>query len=124
MRPLRLHPGDDLRAALEALGTTAFVVAGIGSLTIAQLRMAGHTGPTAIDGPLEILSLSGSVTPGAAHLHASLSDATGRVLGGHVCAGCVVHTTAELLLAPLPEGSMGRAFDPTTGYPELVIFTS
>lgn len=121
MEALRLNPGDDLRGALEALASTGFVVAGIGSLRHAQLRFAGDPGPTRIEGPLEILTLSGSLTPTGAHLHVSVSDASGRVLGGHVCAGCTVHTTAELLIAPLPAGSLSRAFDPTTGYAELVI---
>ncbi len=121
MEALRLHPGDDLRGALEVMARTGFVVAGIGSLAHAQLRFAGEPGPTRVDGPLEILTLSGSMTPDGAHLHASVSDAAGRVLGGHVCAGCEVHTTVELLIAPLPAGSLTRAFDPTTGYAELVI---
>lgn len=119
--PLRLSPGDDLRAALEASGLTGFVVAGIGSLVQAQLRFAGEPEPTTIAGPLEILTLSGSLTPDGAHLHASVSDASGRVLGGHVCAGCEVRTTAELLIAPLPTGSLSREFDASTGYTELVI---
>jgi len=121
MQALRLNPGDDLRGALEATGRTGFVVAGIGSLTQAHLRFAGEPGATRIEGPLEILTLSGSLTPAGAHLHASLSDAAGRVLGGHVCAGCEVRTTAELLVAPLPAGSLARAFDELTGYTELVV---
>jgi len=118
---LRLNPGDDLRAALEAGGRTGFVVAGIGSLAQAQLRFAGEPGPTHIAGPLEILTLSGSLSPDGAHLHASVSDASGRVLGGHVCAGCTVRTTAELLLAPLPSGTLSREFDAATGYAELTV---
>jgi len=121
MQPLRLDPGDDLRGVLEALRLTGFVVAGIGSLRHAQLRFAGESRPTRIEGPLEILTLGGSLTPDGAHLHASVSDASGRVLGGHVCAGCEVRTTAELLIAPLPPGSLVREFDAATGYPELVI---
>lgn len=121
MEALRLNPGDDLRAALEVGGRTGFVVAGIGSLSQAQLRFAGEPGPTLIAGPLEILTLSGSLTPAGAHLHASVSDASGRVWGGHVCAGCAVHTTAELLVAPLPAGSLTRAWDAATGYAELVV---
>ncbi|MDR7271804.1 putative DNA-binding protein with PD1-like motif [Pelomonas saccharophila] len=121
VEPLRLNPGDDLRGALEALARTGFVVAGIGSLSHAQLRFAGEPQSTRIEGPLEILTLSGSLTPAGAHLHASLSDASGRVLGGHVCAGCEVRTTAELLVAPLPPGSLTRTFDAATGFAELVI---
>jgi hypothetical protein len=121
MQALRLNPGDDLRGALQALSLTGFVVAGIGSLVRADLRFAGEPGPTRLEGPLEILTLSGSLTPDGAHLHASVSDASGRVFGGHVCAGCEVRTTAELLVAPLQAGSMSRAFDPATGFTELVI---
>ncbi len=118
---LRLHPGDDLRGALEAAARTAFVVAGLGSLSAAQLRFAGEPGPAALAGPLEILTLSGSLTPDGAHLHASVADAAGRVYGGHVCAGCLVRTTAELLIAPLPPGALARAWDPATGHAELVV---
>jgi predicted DNA-binding protein with PD1-like motif len=121
MQALRLKPGADLRAALEADRCTGFVVAGIGSLSQARLRFAGETDPSFIAGPLEVLTLSGSLTPDGAHLHASLADAAGRVVGGHVCTGCIVRTTAELLVAPLPEGTLGRAFDAATGYAELRI---
>ena len=121
MQALRLVPGADLRGALQAMGRTGFVVAGIGSLEGAQLRLAGQPGPTLIAGALEILTLSGSLTPDGVHLHASVADVEGRVTGGHVCTGCVVRTTVELLIAPLPAGSLARAFDATTGYPELVV---
>jgi len=45
--PLRLSPGDDLRAALAAAvvaagAEAAFVLAGIGSLREARLRLAGR----------------------------------------------------------------------------------
>lgn len=121
LEALRLHPGDDLRGALEQGSHTGFVVAGLGSLAQAQLRFAGEPGPVALAGPLEILTLSGSLTPAGAHLHASVADATGRVWGGHVCAGCIVRTTAELLIAPLPPGTITRAFDAATGFAELVV---
>lgn len=121
LQPLRLNPGDDLRGALERGGRTGFVVAGMGSLAGAQLRFAGEPEPTSIAGPLEILTLSGSLTPDGAHLHASVSDASGRVFGGHVCAGCEVRTTAELLTAALPPGSLAREFDAATGYAELAV---
>lgn len=123
---LRLDPGDDLRAslvaALRASGHEAgFVLQGIGSLSVAQLRYAGQPQPDELRGDLEILSLAGSLSADGAHLHMSVSDAQGRVLGGHVCAGCVVRTTAELLLALLPGQRFTRELDPRTGYPELKI---
>lgn len=124
--PLRLHPGDDLRAAvvaaLAASGQGAgFVLQGIGSLSVAQLRYAGVPQATELRGDFEILTLAGSVSPDGAHLHMSVSDAEGRVLGGHVGPGCIVRTTAELLLALLPDQRFTREFDPLTGYAELKI---
>lgn len=126
--PLRLHPGDDLRAgvvaALRASGLdAAFVVQGIGSLSVVRLRYAGQPEPGELRGDLEILTLAGSIAPEGAHLHMSVSDAQGRVYGGHVGAGCLVRTTAELLLALLPEQHFARRLDPRTGYLELMFET-
>jgi predicted DNA-binding protein with PD1-like motif len=124
--PLRLRPGDDLRAAIEeacAGSGAAYVLQGIGSLSGAMLRFAGRPHADAIAGDLEILTLAGSVSPDGAHLHMTVADAQGRVLGGHVAPGCVVRTTAELLLAVLPGHAFGRAIDAATGYPELVVTT-
>jgi len=123
--PLRLVPGTDLRAEIEAaLGShsAAFVLQGIGSLSVAQLRYAGLEQPTELRGDLEILTLAGSIAPSGAHLHMALSDAQGRVFGGHVAYGCIVRTTAELLLAVLPDHAFSREPDGAgSGFDELVI---
>jgi predicted DNA-binding protein with PD1-like motif len=123
--PLRLAPGADLRGAIEAaLGThkAAFVVQGIGSLSVAQLRYAGVDQPTALHGDLEILTIAGTIAPDGAHLHMAVSDAQGRVYGGHVAAGCIVRTTAEILIAVLPEHAFSRELDVEgSGFKELVI---
>ncbi|HEY9022710.1 MAG TPA: PPC domain-containing DNA-binding protein, partial [Burkholderiaceae bacterium] len=71
------------------------------------------------EGDLEILTLSGTLGAGGAHLHMSLSDADGRVLGGHVAPGCIVRTTAEVLLALLDDVRFTREPDAATGYAEL-----
>ena len=122
--PLRLMPGQDLRQALEAAMaaqgcTAAFVIAGIGSLCAAQLRLAGAPDPTPLTGDLELLSLSGTLAVNGSHLHASLATAEGRVIGGHVAPGCIVRTTAEVLLGLLPDWDFRREPDPSTGYAEL-----
>lgn len=126
--PVRLHPGDDLRAALvdrvaQGGAGSAFVMSAIGSLHEARLRFAGAARESVIDGPLEIVSMSGSVTPAGAHLHMVVSDSEGRVIGGHVCPGNLVRTTAEALLVLLLEWTLTREPDPATGYDELVIRT-
>jgi predicted DNA-binding protein with PD1-like motif len=124
MTPIRLHPGQDLRGALEALlgahGEQAgFVVTGIGSLSVATLRFAGARTATALHGDLEIISLAGSLSVDGAHLHMAVSDAQGRVTGGHVGPGCIVRTTAEILVSFLPGRRFTRPTDAGTGYPEL-----
>lgn len=124
--PLRFSPGDDLRARIESAlrevnAQAAFVMQGIGSLSIAQLRFAGEDQSTEMRGDLEILTLAGSVSPNGAHLHMTVSDNSGRVTGGHVAPGCIVRTTVELLLAVLPEHQFSRDHDAETGFAELTI---
>ncbi len=128
--PIRLNPGDDLRAAIEgavrgADCRAAFVISGIGSLSSAGLRFAGAEQPRRFSGDIEILSLAGSVAfdgaHSSSHLHMALSTASGEVFGGHVVPGCVVRTTAEVLLALLPGWAFSRAPDVVTGYLELEI---
>jgi predicted DNA-binding protein with PD1-like motif len=51
----------------------------------------------------------------------SVSDASGRVLGGHVGYGNIVRTTAEILLVALADWSLTREHDPATGFNELVV---
>lgn len=124
--PLRLRPGDDLRGAVETAlrgRAAAYVMQGIGSLSVARLRFAGRPQADEIVGDTEILTLAGSVSPDGAHLHMTIADADGRVLGGHVAPGCIVRTTAELLVVLLPEHAFAREPDPATGYPELVVTT-
>jgi hypothetical protein len=124
--PLRLHPDEDLRRALEAAvanqGCEAgFVVSGIGSLDRAGLRLAGAAQALELGSALEVLTLAGSVAVNGSHLHASLADDRGRVLGGHLGYGCLVRTTAEVLLALLPQWHFSREPNAATGYDELAL---
>ena len=128
--PIRLTPGQDLRAALEAAVQAqncraAFVLSGIGSLSTAGIWLAGAAQPTRLNGDMEILTLSGTVAVDggktSSHMHMAVSTATGQVLGGHVAPGCIVRTTAEVLLALLPDWEFTREPDTQTGYDELVV---
>jgi predicted DNA-binding protein with PD1-like motif len=122
---LRLHPGDDLRLALEAESrrrdASWILLTGIGSLSVAMLRYAAAPAPVPLSGPLELLSLAGTVSIDGAHLHAVLGSGDGRVRGGHVCAGCTVATTAEIALWPLRDVRLGRREDAATGHLELTV---
>ena len=124
--PLRLQPDADLRRALEAwIGEqeeqAGCVISAVGSLSVAQLRLAGAAEATTIRGDLELLSLSGTLSPDGAHLHIAVADSQGALIGGHLCAGSLVRTTAELVIGLLPEWRFSRELDPATGYAELRI---
>src|SRR5215208_7149420 len=125
---LRLAPGDDLRGVLEAAFAdlskehgiaAACIVSAVGSLSQAVLRYANKPGGSDINGPLELLMLSGTLSPDGAHLHGSVADADGAVKGGHVMPGCVVRTTAEVVIALLPGWEFRRELDAATGFNEL-----
>ena len=97
------------------------LISGIGSLSVARLRLAGRQEITTLTGDLEILSLAGTLSPDGAHLHIAVADNAGAVIGGHLCAGSRVRSTAELVVGLLPEWRFSRGLDPDTGYPELRI---
>jgi predicted DNA-binding protein with PD1-like motif len=125
---LRLSPGDDLRAALERAFATlskehgiaaACIVSAVGSLSQAVLRFADKPGGSEINGPLELLMLSGTLSTNGAHLHGSVADADGAMKGGHIMPGCIVRTTAEVVIALLPGWEFRRELDAATGFNEL-----
>ena len=72
-------------------------------------------------GDMEILTLAGTLGAQGSHLHATLARSNGTVFGGHVAYGCIVRTTAEVLVALLPEWEFRLEPDPLTGYDELVV---
>lgn len=126
---LRLTPGEDLRGALEAAFrgisqergiAAACIVSAVGSLSRAVLRFAAEPAGSEIVAPLELLMLSGTLSRDGAHLHASVADAQGAVVGGHLMGGCTVRTTAEVVIALLPGWEFRRELDQATGFQELV----
>jgi predicted DNA-binding protein with PD1-like motif len=124
--PLRLGPGEDLRLALEdwmgQQGEQAgCLLSGIGSLSVARIRLAGQQQPIRLSGDLEILSLAGTLARDGAHLHIAIADSRGQVVGGHLAHGSLVRTTAELVVGLLPEWRFRRELDAATGWRELVI---
>ena len=124
---LRLHPGSDIRQSLEALAQeksieAAVILGAVGSLSKVCLRFAGRESPTQLAGKHEVLTLSGMLSTEGVHLHASVADAEGQCIGGHVVYGCEVYTTLEVAIALLPNTQFHRIFDPATGFKELSIY--
>jgi len=122
----RLGPGEDLKAGVLELAASATWRAGwvatcVGSLSRVELRLAGQPGPSVWAGAFEIVSLVGTLAAGGAHLHLSVADERGRTIGGHLRGGCLVRTTAEVVLTVTDQLGFRRADDPATGYDELVV---
>ena len=123
---IRLMPGQDLRATLLRLCQSHQIDAGcvvtcVGSLQRAALRLADGTTRQTFEGPLEIVSLAGTLSRHGLHLHVAVADARGVVRGGHLCEGSPIHTTAEVVIGVLPGLAFKRAPDAATGYDELRI---
>jgi predicted DNA-binding protein with PD1-like motif len=123
---LRLRPGQDLRRELESFtreqGIRAgFIITTVGSLRKAAIRLADKSDATSFEGKFEIVSLVGTLARDGVHLHVSLSDDTGRTIGGHLVEGCLIYTTAEIIVGEATGVAFGRETDKLTGYKELTI---
>lgn len=123
---LRLHPGDDLHTSLFDYARqhqlrAATVVSCAGSLNRATVRFANQPDGTVVAGPLEIVSLSGTLETTGGHLHIAVSDGKGSTVGGHLMPGSPIYTTAEIVLLELPALEFRRERDPVSTYDELAI---
>ena len=126
---VRLTKGDDLKLALQRLVTQHQIRAGsiascVGCFTHLKLRLAGATETLQLNESLEIVSVMGTLTPDHQHVHLSVSRADGSVVGGHLMEGCLIDTTAELIVLQYHELNFSREYDPQTGYTELQLGSS
>lgn len=123
---LRLHPDQDLRQSLKEFAVqrqiqAGFVLSAIGSLKQANIRFANQPESQLLTEKFEILSLNGTLSIAGVHLHITIADRAGKVLGGHLDKGCLIYTTAEIVLGEIPELFFRRTPDEKTGYLELEI---
>ncbi len=122
----RLKPGDDLRKSIQQFAVEHHIIAGwmvtcVGSLTDYNLRFANQSTPAAASGHFEIVSLTGTISENGSHLHISVSDSSGKTIGGHLLEGCKVYTTAEIVIQSSNELEFTREKDGTTPWEELQI---
>lgn len=122
---LRLHRGDDLLESIKALARQAHIRAGVvlssvGCISRGRVRDASGVTIREIGEHCEILSLNGTVSEKRCHLHIALSREDLSCLGGHLCPGCIINTTCELVIGELPGVGIDVEFDSETGYDELI----
>lgn len=123
----RLTPGQDLYNSIEMFVQegkieAGCVLSGVGSLTHVTLRFANQEIHSEETGYFEIVSITGTVSIHGSHLHVSVSDEQGRTSGGHLVPGCIIYTTAEIVLLEFEEQVYQRAFAQDSGYDELVVY--
>ncbi len=124
---IRLTPGEDLKQSLkhhiQSLGIQAgAILTGIGSLQKLALRLANQEAHQLYEGKFEIISLAGTLGTEGMHLHLAVADTVGNVTGGHLVEGCIIYTTAEIVIAAFPQYRFARELDEATGYQELKIY--
>ena len=123
---LRLKPGEDLKKSIQHYVNNHHIQAGwmvtcVGSITNYQLRLANQPAGTTGSGHFEIVSLNGTLSQNGSHLHMSISDSTGKTIGGHLMEGNIVYTTAEIVLQSSDSLVFRREKDGSTPWEELQI---
>ncbi|MFV0575275.1 MAG: PPC domain-containing DNA-binding protein [Vibrio sp.] len=123
---LRLLPNQELLSEIRQFIQqnhiqAAWISGCVGSLSDVVMRYAGCEESTSLHGKFEVVSLIGTLEQNGEHLHLSISDHTGKMLGGHVMEGCIVRTTMELVIGVLNDVAFSRQDCAISGYPELTI---
>ncbi len=123
---LRLKPDQDLKASLSNFVENnniqaGFILTAVGSLKQATLRFADRNQAQVFEEKFEIVSLVGTLSIHGLHLHIVLSDRNGKTMGGHLLDGCIIYTTAEIVIGTSEEWIFLRTIDEQTGYKELEI---
>jgi predicted DNA-binding protein with PD1-like motif len=122
----RLVPGNDLQRSIEDFVREKRIVAGwvvscVGSLSDYHLRFANQKAGAKASGSFEIVSLVGTISTNGCHLHICLANDAGSTIGGHLLAGCIIYTTAEIIIGTSEEFIFHRETDSQTGWKELSI---
>lgn len=122
----RLKPGEDLKKAIQTFVNThniqaGWIACGVGSLTHYNIRFANQPNTAQDSGHFEIVSLVGTVSVNGSHLHLSISDSTGRTIGGHLQEGNIIYTTAEIVVQQTTDYIFTREKDGTTPWDELQV---
>lgn len=122
---IRLRRGEDLLRAVKEVCASRNIKAGVvlsavGCLSSARIRDASGVNIRQIADHCEIVSLNGTISSLRCHLHIACSKEDLSTFGGHLCEGCIVNTTCELVIAELPAIVYGAEEDAQTGYREIV----
>jgi predicted DNA-binding protein with PD1-like motif len=122
----RLKPGQDLKQSIQQFVQQNKIEAGwiatcVGSLTTAKIRLANQPDVASYQGHFEIISLVGTLSTNGSHIHISISDSTGKCIGGHLADGSIIYTTAEIVIQQSNRYHFTREKDGSTPWEELQV---
>ena len=122
---IRLKRGEDLLDSIKQLCKekdikAGVVLSGVGCISSGRVRDASGVRIREIAEHCEIVSLNGTVSAVRCHIHIALSKEDLTTIGGHLCSGCIVNTTCELVIGELPGVAYDEEADSETGYDELI----
>lgn len=121
----RLTQGSDLKKEIEEYVVkhkiSGVILCSVGCLNKLTIRLADGKSILEKDGRFEIVSITGTLSEDGVHIHISVSDEAGNTIGGHLKDGCIVNTTAEVVIKVFEDIKLKREVDENTGYDELVV---
>ena len=122
---IRLKRGEDLMESIRRVCAEKHIragvgLSGVGCIRRGRIRDASGVTVRDITEHCEIVSLNGTVSAQRCHIHIALSREDLSTIGGHLCPGCIINTTCELVIGELPGIGFGVEQDPETGYDELI----
>jgi uncharacterized protein len=126
---LRLKPDRDLKQDLVEFVRlnniqSGYILTAVGSLKQANIRFAGRSETTFFQEKFEIVSLVGTLSLAGIHLHIALANRDGKMIGGHLDNGCLIYTTAEIVIGESENFIFTRELNAETGFKELTILPS
>ena len=122
---IRLKRGEDLLESIRRICReknigAGVILSGVGCILRGRIRDASGVNIREIGEHCEIVSLNGTAGGARCHIHIALSKEDLTTIGGHLCPGCIVNTTCELVIGELPGIAYAEEADAETGYDELV----
>lgn len=125
---VRLKPEMDLKESLKDFVIlnkiqSGFILTAVGSLKQANIRFANQNISNCFNEKFEIISLVGTLATTGIHLHLAISNQGGETIGGHLVEGCIIYTTAEIVIGESQDFTFNRSIDEETGFKELEIIS-
>jgi hypothetical protein len=125
-----MEPGDDFHECVEEAARahdvqSGAILSGIGTFDRARIHHISHTEVpaedrfVAIEGPIELCSVSGIIADYQPHMHTTMALRGEELFAGHLEPGCRVLYLAEVVIARFSGTRLARDSHPVHDTPRL-----